>query len=302
MMYSEKEIVKLYREAKHKKAQIKILSELNACDSSMIIGILLKNGYEQTTKFDYPTPIKEVKKEAKPVDMKEEEKRVSTIKSIRVAIEDRKKESTGTLKVKKMPKGTTDKAVRRSKRELEVEELVTAKISEEELRKRYVENRESIPDIVASTGLREANLITFMKMHDITRTGDNGKKVEVPISMLATDEELYDMYVTKRQTIAHIAEKLNVDKHRLAKHLENHDIVRTRKEEKSVSPTVIADAMVADKALEAKVKTLLDAAKRLREKADEFEAQAKTLQQAQQALSGNIGEDLGNVIKDIIGG
>lgn len=235
-MYSEKEITKLYKEAKHKKNQIKILAELNACDSSMIVAILLRNGYEQTTKFDYPTPIKEAKKDVKPVDIEKEKKRVSDIKSIRVAIEQHKNdEASGKLKVKKMPKEVADK-----------------------------------------------------------------KQVEVPISMLVSDEELYDMYVTKRQTIAHIAEKLNVDKHRLAKHLENHDIVRTRKENQSVSHTVVADAMIADKMLEAKINTFLEASRRLQEKADEFKAKAEALQQARTALSGNIGEDLGNVIKDII--
>jgi hypothetical protein len=46
MTMTEKEIVKSYNEAKHKKAQIGILADLNCCDSSTIKDILRENGID----------------------------------------------------------------------------------------------------------------------------------------------------------------------------------------------------------------------------------------------------------------
>ena len=46
MKMKESEICREYKEAKDKRAQIRILAELNLCEKNEILNILLKNGYE----------------------------------------------------------------------------------------------------------------------------------------------------------------------------------------------------------------------------------------------------------------
>lgn len=48
MEMTESEIVKSFRKADNKRAQIKILSELNACSKEMIAEVLLRNGIKES--------------------------------------------------------------------------------------------------------------------------------------------------------------------------------------------------------------------------------------------------------------
>lgn len=253
MQHSEAEIVKIYKEAKHKKHQIKILSELNSCASEEIVAILLKNGFEYTKQFDYPTPIKVKKTESKKVE-KAEEKPVSSIKNIKVAILGSTAPDTlpGQIKVKK-----------------------------------------SIAPI------NDAKEATVTEDASTTKAEEKSKTVEAPISMLISENELRRRYITNGESIGMIADSLHVDKHRLSKYMENHDIVRARKAADNTSDNN-KDVDIAAKLLDAKINTLREAAKRLRAKADEFFLEAEALEKAKASLNITISEELGKTVGDIL--
>ena len=63
MQMTDSEIVKSYKEAKEKKKQIEILSQLNACDVAKIRGILIANGVQ----FPGPKPKKAKEEKTKVV-------------------------------------------------------------------------------------------------------------------------------------------------------------------------------------------------------------------------------------------
>lgn len=65
MHMTESEIVRNYREAKNKREQVTILSDLNSCEKEEIIEILLRNGVDQ----------KELPRKRKPRKKPEEERK-----------------------------------------------------------------------------------------------------------------------------------------------------------------------------------------------------------------------------------
>ena len=93
MQMTDSEIVKSYKEAKEKKKQIEILSQLNACDVAKIREILIANGVQ------FPGP--------KPKKVKEEKTEVVAVISRDAAI----LKDASTLPIKKAIPEFVDKVV-----------------------------------------------------------------------------------------------------------------------------------------------------------------------------------------------
>ena len=62
MLMSNEEILKSYKEAKHRMKQVEILADLNACPKKMIIDILVEQGIDRRA-FARVNDVKRIKKE-----------------------------------------------------------------------------------------------------------------------------------------------------------------------------------------------------------------------------------------------
>ena len=92
MQMTNEEIVKSYKEAKHKGQQIGILADLNVCPKDMIIDILVEGGIPKTafSRYKGENNIKRVKREVKVHEKKRQsEEEAAIVKEAVLALWDK---------------------------------------------------------------------------------------------------------------------------------------------------------------------------------------------------------------------
>lgn len=187
-LFNKEDIIKSFKEAKNKSKQITILSQLTCMSVEDIVSIIVSNGYDINTG----KKITEEKKNIDNKDDKPKEKKIhKNFLNGPIQVKDDKKHIPVHVKFKpivnnaKIKKEEKKEEIKMDNEIEKKEEINTNKrnnhisslISDEELKKRYLDNKETISSIAESIGVNKNSLQGYMWRHGIKRTtGENKVK------------------------------------------------------------------------------------------------------------------------------
>ena len=230
--FNKEDIIKSFKEAKNKSKQITILSQLYCMSVEDIISIIVSNGYDINTG-------KKITEEKKNIDIKDDKPKEKKIHknflNRPIQVKDDKKHIpvhvkfkpiTNKAKIKKEEKKEEIKMDNEIEKKEEVNtnkrnNPISSLISDEDLKKRYLDNKETISSIAKSIGVGRNSLQSYMWRHGIKRTTEENKVktnkkvindkqsicINDEIDRLKQLEEKYLKKIKEIQTIINYLEK-----------------------------------------------------------------------------------------------